>query len=160
MLRGVRGVVDDDLAAVDDVRGRVVGRGGAGAADREPDPRLELGGTAGVQHDVVHAPVVGDDGEAALGDDEQHGRVGAGGADQAAQVARGGEVLAPVDEDEVGLRGIEQRAALRGQDLHRVGEQGQSGEHLGRGLERAREQQQCTHGRPPRAPADEEGYPA
>ena len=70
-----------------------------------------------MQHDVVHAPVVGDDGEAALGDDEQDRDVGAGGADQAAQVARGGEVLAAVDEQQVGVGGLEQRAALGGQDL-------------------------------------------
>ena len=78
----------------------------------ELDPGLELGRAAGVQHDVVHAPVVGDDGEPALGDHEQHRDVGAGGADQAAQVARVGELLAAVDEQQVGLGRLEQRAAL------------------------------------------------
>ncbi len=53
-------------------------------------------------HDVVHAPVVGDDGEAALGGDEDDGDLGAGGADQPAQVAGMGEVLAAVDQQQVG----------------------------------------------------------
>ena len=142
---GVGGVVDDDLAAVDHVGGRVVGRGGARAADREADPGVELGRAAGVEDDVVHAPVVGDDGEAALGDDEQDRGVGAGGADQPAQVAGRGEVLAPVDEDEVGLGRVEQRAALGRDDLHGVRQQREPGEHLGGGLQGAREQQQCAH---------------
>ena len=83
----------------------------------EPDPRLELGGAGGVQHDVVHAPVVRDDGQAALGDDEQHRDVGAGGADQPAQVARVGELEPAVDEQQVGVGRLEQGAALGGQDL-------------------------------------------
>ena len=144
--RGVGRVVDDDLAPVDHVGGRVVRGLGAGAADREPDPGLELGRTAGVQHHVVHAPVVGDDRETALGDDEEDRRVGTGRADQPAEVARGGEVLATVDEDEVGRRSVEQRTALGGQDLHGVREERQSREHLGRGLERTSQQQECTHG--------------
>ena len=87
-LGGVRRVVDDDLAGADHVGLGVVGLAlRRQPADGEPDPGLELGRAAGVEHDVVHAPVVGDDGEAALGDDEQDGHVGAGGADQPAQVA-------------------------------------------------------------------------
>ena len=113
---------------------------------RELDAGLELGGAAGVEHDVVHAPVVADDGQAALGHDQQDGDVGAGGADQAAQVARAGEVLAAVDEQQVGLRGLEQRAALGGQDLHVVAEQGEAGQHLGRGLQGAGQKQERAHG--------------
>ena len=86
-------------------------------------PGLELGRAGGVEQDVVHAPVGGDDGQAALGDDEQHRHVGAGGADQPAQVAGVGEVLAAVDEQQVGVGGLEQRAALGGQDLDLVAEQ-------------------------------------
>ncbi len=95
-------------------------------ADGEPDPGLELGRAGGVQHDVVHAPVVGDDGEPALGHDEQHRDVGAGGADQPAQVAGVGELEPTVDEQQVGVGGLEQGAALGGQDLDLVAEQGQS----------------------------------
>ena len=118
---------------------------GGEPADRQPDPGLELGGAAGVQHHVVHAPVGGDDGQAALGDDQQHGLVGAGGADQAAQVAGVGEVLAAVDEEQVDLGRLEQRAALGGQDLDLVAEQGEAGQHLGRGLQGAGQQQQGAH---------------
>ena len=131
---------------------------GGQPADGQLDPGLELGRAAGVQHDVVHAPVVGDDGEAALGDDQQHGYVGAGGADQPAQVAGVGEVLAAVDEDQVGVGRLEQGAALGGQDLDLVAEQGEAGEHLGRGLEGAGQQQQGAHGRASSAWADREGY--
>ena len=97
------------------------------------------------QH-VVHAPVGGDDRQAALGDDQQHRDVGAGGADQPAQVAGVRELLAAVDEDQVDVGRVEQRAALGGQDLDLVGEQGEGGQHLGRGLRRARQQQQGAHG--------------
>ncbi len=126
--------------------GSSASRCAAQPADRQLDPGLELGRAAGVQDDVVHAPVVGDDGEAALGDDQQHRHVGAGGADQPAQVAGVGEVLAAVDEDQVGVGGLEQRAALGGQDLDLVAEQGEAGQHLGRRLEGAGEQQQRAHG--------------
>ena len=97
------------------------------------------------QH-VVHAPVGGDHGQPALGDDQQHRCVGAGGADQPAQVPRVGELLAAVDQHHVDVRRLEQRAALGGQDLDLVGQQGERGEHLGRGLDGARQQQQGAHG--------------
>ena len=58
-----------------------------------------------------------DRGEAALGDDEQQRHVDAGGADQPAQAADVREVPAAVDEDDVGVRGLEQGAALGGEDL-------------------------------------------
>ena len=50
---------------------------------------------------------------------EQDGHVGAGGADQPAQVAGVGELLAAVDEQQVAVGRLEQRAALGGQDLDR-----------------------------------------
>ena len=56
-----------------------------------------------------------------------------------------GELLAAVDEDEVGVGGVEQGAALGGQDLDLVAEQGQPGQHLGGGLERVGQQQQGAH---------------
>ena len=80
-------------------------------------PGLELGRAAGVQHDVVHAPVVGDDGEAALGDDQEHGDVGAGRADQPTQVAGLGEVVPAVDEQQVGVGRLEKRATFSRKDL-------------------------------------------
>ena len=139
---------------------------GAEPADREPDPGLELGGAAGVEDDVVHAPVVGDDGEAALGDDEQDRDVGAGGADQPAQVAGCGEVLAAVDEDEVGLGGVEQRAALGGQDLHGVASSASPGSTSAEGCRALVSSSRVLIAGPsssisrasPRP--DEEGYPA
>ena len=114
-------------------------------ADGELDPGLELGGSAGVEHDVVHAPVVGDDREATLGHDQQDRDVGAGGADQPAQVAGVGEFLAPVDQQQIGVGCIEQRGALRRQDLDCVTQQGEAGQHLGGGLESSGQQEQCTH---------------
>ena len=145
-LGGVGGVVDDDLAGADDVGVGVGGVAGcAEAADGELDAGLELGGAAGVQHDVVHAPVVGDDGQAALGGDEEDGDLGAGGADQPAQVTGVGEVLATVDEEEVGLGRLEEGASLGGQDLDVVAEQRETGQDLGGRLERAGQQQKGAH---------------
>ena len=129
------------------MRLRVVrGPRGGEPPDGEPDPGLELGGPAGVQDDVVHAPVVGDHGQPALGDHEQHRRVGARRTDQAAQVAGVGEVLAAVDEQQVDVGRLEQGAALGGQDLDLVPQQGEAGEHLDGRLQRAGEQQKGAHG--------------
>ena len=72
-------------------------------AHGQPQPGLELGRSAGAQQHVVHAPVGRDHGQPALGDDEQHRHVGAGGPDQSAQVAGVRELLAPVDEQQVDL---------------------------------------------------------
>ena len=61
----------DDVAGADLVGVGVVGVAlGAQPADREPQPGLDLGRAGRVEQDVVHAPVGGDGGEAALGDDE------------------------------------------------------------------------------------------
>ena len=56
------------------------------------------------------------------------------------------ELLAAVDEDQVGLGSVEERASLGREDLHLVAQQRQAGEHLGGGLQRAGQQQQCAHG--------------
>ena len=77
---------------------------GGQAADRHPDAGVDLGRAGGLQDHVVHAPVGGDDGEAALGDDQQHRLVGAGRADQAAQVAGVRQLAAAVDQDQVAGR--------------------------------------------------------
>ena len=98
-----------------------------------------------MQDHVVHAPVVSNDGEAALGDDEQDRYVGPGRPDQPAQVAGLGEVLAAVDEQEVGVRSLQQGAAHGREDLDLVAEEGQAGENLGRRLESGGQQQQRAH---------------
>ena len=78
---------------------------------------------------------------------EHDGDVGAGGADQAAQVTGAREVLAAVDQQQIGLGRLEQGAALGGQDLHLVRQQREGRQHLGGRLKRAGEKQECTHGR-------------
>jgi molybdopterin converting factor small subunit len=50
-----------------------------------------------------------------------------------------------VDQDGVGRRCIDERARLGGKDPDVVGEQGQGGQHLDRGLRALREQQQVGH---------------
>ena len=118
------------------------------AASRPMASRIRASSSAGpggVQHHVVHAPVVGDDGEAALGHHEQHRDVGAGRADQPAQVAGVGQLEPAVDEQQVGVRGLEQGAALGREDPDLVAEQGQPGQHLDRGLQRVGQQEQGAH---------------
>ena len=119
--------------------------GGLQAADGEPDPGLELRGTAGVEDDVVHPPVVGDDREAALGDDEEDGHVAPGRADQPREVAALREFTATVDEHHVGVRRIDQRAARGRQHLDLVRQQRERREHLRGRLEGVGEQQQRPH---------------
>ena len=72
-----------------------------------------------------------------------------------------GELLAAVDEDQVDLGGLEQGAALGGEDLDLVAEQREPGQHLGGGLEGAGQQQQLAHRRHPsrRLGSMREGYP-
>ena len=57
----------------------------------------------------------------------------------------------PSTSTQVGVGGLEQRASLGGQDLDLVAEQGEPGQHLGRGLQGVGQQQQGAHGgSPPR----------
>ena len=49
------------------------------------------------------------------------------------------EVLASVDEEQVGVGGLEQGASLGGEDLDLVAEQRESGQHLGGRLQGAGE---------------------
>jgi hypothetical protein len=56
-----------------------------------------------------------------------------------------GEVLATVDEEEVGLGRLEEGASLGGQDLDVVAEQRETGQDLGGRLERAGQQQKGAH---------------
>ena len=81
-------------------------------ADGDPDAGVDLGRPGGLEDDVVHAPVGRDHREAALGDDEQHRLVGAGGADQPAQVTRVGQLAAAVDHQQVVVGRLEQGASL------------------------------------------------
>ena len=66
-----------------------------GAPHGQPQPGLDLGRPGGVEDDVVDAPVAGDAGQAALGDDDDQRDRDARGADDPAQrlghrPARGG----------------------------------------------------------------------
>ena len=119
---------------------------GVEPADRQPDPGVQLGRTAGVQHDVVHRPVVLDHRQSALGDDQNHGAVGSRGAQQPAEVARVRELLTTVDQHQICVGGLDQGTAFGRHDPHVVTEQGQAREHLRAGLEGAGEQQQRAQG--------------
>ena len=70
------------------------------------------------------------------------------------------ELLAAVDEDEVGLGSLEKRASLGREDLHLVAQQSQTGEDLGGRLERARQQQKCAQGSSSMAGTEVKGYRA
>ena len=115
-------------------------------ADRDPDAGVDLGRPGGLEDDVVHAPVGGDDRQAALGDDQEHRLVGPGGADQPAQVARLGQLAAAVDHQQVVVGRLEQGASLGGQDLDLVAEEREPRQHVRGGLQRLGEQQHGAHG--------------
>ena len=104
------------------------------AARGQPQPRLDLGGSRGVEQHVVDAPVRGDGRETALGDDEDQRAAGSGGPQQLAQAADLRQVTAAVDEDHVGARGVDESRALGGGHPHAVQQQSEGGEHLRRRL--------------------------
>ena len=129
---GVRGLVDADVAGADLVGYVVAGPAGSGQAPgRDAQPGLELGRACGVEQDLVHAPVGADGNHAALGHDEEDGHVDAGRTHQTAQAADLRQLAAPVDEDRVALRGIEQRGRLGRGHAYLVHEQAEGGQHLG-----------------------------
>ena len=138
-LRRVAGLVDDDAGGLDLRAGLLLGQ----AADDEPDARIHLGRTGGLEHHVVDAPVGADRGQAALGE-HQHERHGdAGGAQDLAQRLGAGEVGAGIDEDEVGGRGVDERCGFGGDLPGTVAEQGERGQHLG--VDRRGQDQQLRH---------------
>ena len=119
----VRRLVDRQAAAAHD-------RLACGGGDRErdlpagePDPGVDLGRAGRRQDDVVDAPVGGDGGQAALGDDQDDRNLDAGVLDQPAQPADGREVVAPVDEQDVALGSLEQHGHLGRQHPHPVRQQ-------------------------------------
>src|SRR3712207_1850914 len=129
-------LVDDELAGLGDPAVAAVGR----RAGRQPagggplQPGVDLGRAGGVEQDVVDAPVGGERDEAALGED-RHERGGhAGGGEQAAEGARLDEVVPGVDEHDVTGVAVQQAGELGGDHAHLVGEQPESGQHLGRRL--------------------------
>ena len=73
------------------------------------------------------------------------GTVEPGRAQQPAGRAGGGQVAPGVQQQHVGIGGVEQRRRLDGQHPDPVGEQPECGEHLGRASGRRREQQQVRH---------------
>ena len=85
----------------------------------------------------------------ALGHDEEDGDVRARRTDQPAQVACVGEVLAAVDEQQVGVGRLEEGGTLGGQDLDLVPEQGEARQDLGGGPVGAGEKQEGAHGGSP-----------
>ena len=89
-------------------------------AHGQPEPGLHLGGAGGVEDDVVDAPVAGDAGQTALGDDDDQRDRDARGADDPAQRLGHRELAAGVDDDDVGLGGVDQGGGLRGQDANMV----------------------------------------
>ena len=101
-------LVDADRARAD-LGGDVgVGRAGGQPTLGETQPRLDLGRAGRVEQDVVDAPLGGDGGEAALGDDEEERAVHAGRADQPAQAADVRQVATAVHEHGVDRRRVDQ----------------------------------------------------
>ena len=127
----VRRLVDRQAPAAHD---RLPGRGGDREGDLsagEPDPGIDLGRSGRGQDDVVDAPVGGDRGQAALGDDEDDRHLDPGVLDQPAQPAHRREVVAPVDEQDVALGSLEQHGHLGRQDPHPVRQQLEGRQHVG-----------------------------
>ncbi len=116
---GVGGVVDDELAQ----HQRTVGARGVGgpAGAQQAQAGVHLGGARAGQQHLVDAPLEGDGDEAALGEDGDHGDVEPRGAEQAAQAAGGGEVVAGVDQHGVVRSGVEQCGHLGGGGPQSVG---------------------------------------
>src|SRR3546814_3916110 len=66
-------------------------------------------------------------------------------SDLAAQVSCLGELLATVDEQEIGVGSFQQGATLGRKDLHAVAEQREAGQHFGRRLQGAGEEEESAH---------------
>jgi len=135
-LGGVAVLVDDELAGLGHAAlGTVGGRGGGHPPGGGPlQPGVDLGGTGGVQHDVVDTPVCRQRDQSALGEHRDQRGGDPGGGEQGAQRAGRHEVVAGVDQDDVTAVTVEQAGQLRGDDAHLVGEQAEGGEDLRRRL--------------------------
>ena len=118
---------------------------GVRAGDREPQPGVDLGGSGAVEDDVVDAPLAGQPGQAALGEDGDQ-RAGQPGRPQHAAQGLGLRQLgAGVDEDDLASGCVDQRRGLGRQDPHLVAEQAQSRQDLGAGSQRVGQQQEVDH---------------
>ena len=127
MLGGVRRVVDDHLAGADHV-GLGSSASSRAACSRPIASRIRASSSAGPQVCSTTSSMPQSWATTASPPSvttSRTGHVGAGRADQPAQVAGVGELLAAVDEDQVGVGRLEQGAALGGQDLDLVAEQGE-----------------------------------
>ena len=110
---GVGRLVDDQVTGADLVRHVVRRRSRRREpAQRQPQPRLDLGRAGGVEEDVVDSPVGRDGREPALGHDGHQRDVDAGRADESGQPARVAEITPGVDQDGVADGCVEQRRRL------------------------------------------------
>jgi hypothetical protein len=117
---GIRGFVDHQVARADLARRR-----GRRAADCDAQPGVDLAGAGGVQDHVVRAPVGGDGGPAALGDDRQHRHGHLRAVQQPEQPPDLNQVSAGVDQDRVGAGAAVRGGRRRGRGLDVVGQQAQ-----------------------------------
>ena len=135
-------LVDDQLPGRDR---RVLGLDLLAPPDGQPEAGLHLGGSGRVEEGVVDAPVRRQGRQTALGDDDEQWGRQSGRVEHAAQGLGLGEFAAGVDEDEVRLRSIHQRAGLGREDANMVTQQAQRGEHLSAGRQGVRQQQDVCH---------------
>ena len=140
---GVAALVDRQIPGDDPLVGLVLDRVAAG--HDQPQPGLDLGGAGVLEEDVLDRPLGVDRGQAALGEDRDDRRGGAGGADDAAQRAGLDERGARVDEDDVDGGGVDDRRCLGGQRAHLVPEQPQGRQDLGARRQVVREEQESGH---------------
>ncbi len=100
------------------------------AADQQSQPGIDLGGPGAGQQDLVESPFHVDRDQAALVDDGHHGNRGPGGAQQAAQATRGGQLGAGVDDRDIcGVRLPEQGGTLRSVPSVRCAPTATEGQH-------------------------------
>ena len=93
------------------------------AADEQAQSGVDLGGAGAGQQDLVQAPLGVHRDQAALVDDGHHRHRGPGGAQQAAEAARGGQVGPRIDDRDVRRSGLEQRRHLGGRRAQIVRQQ-------------------------------------
>jgi len=126
-LRRVAGLVNDDPG-----RANGVGRFRAGdPPGSEADAGVDLRRAGGVQNHVVDAPIRGNGRQTTFGDHQKQRNRDSRGAQNLAQRLGGGQILPRVHHDDVRIRRGNQLIRLRRDVPGAVGEQGQSGQHLG-----------------------------
>ncbi|OEI67463.1 hypothetical protein Cus16_2899 [Curtobacterium sp. ER1/6] len=118
-LRRVAGLVDDDARRLDLRARRVLG----GATRGQADPRVDLGRTRGLEHDVLDVPLAVHGGQAALRDDEDDRRRRPARREDLAEGLRADQVGAGVHEHQVALRRVDQLRGLGGDVTDPVAQQ-------------------------------------